>query len=75
MSTPDKDIEALESSFPAVSGQVFAAEHRKALAAGFSVLQAEGGVIYRVFPDGRREPVKQIKAPVSVPNGRKFRIR
>ncbi len=74
MNIPDKEIEALESSFPALSGEAFAAERCKALAAGFSVLQAEGGVIYQVFPDGRREQVKQIKAPVPVRSGKKFRI-
>jgi hypothetical protein len=75
MSNPDKEIEALENSFPALSGQAFAAESRKTLAAGYSVLQAEGGIIYQVFPDGRREQVKQIDAPVPARQGTKFRLR
>jgi hypothetical protein len=75
MSDPDKEIEALEASFPALSGQAFAAERRKTLEAGYSVLQAVEGIIYEVFPDGQRKVVKQIERPVPTRPGTRLRLR
>ncbi len=71
----DHDIEQLESEFPAVSGQAFAAAREKVLASGQSVLQAEDGVIYRVQPDGRKEKVKEIEPPTVVQIGTRYTIR
>lgn len=71
----DKDIQKLENQFPAVSGSAFAAAREKALASGNSVLQSEQGVIYEVFPDGRRKVVKKIEPPTSVTPGSKITIR
>ena len=51
------------------------AADEKVLASGESVLQSEGGFIYRVFPDGRKELVKQIEAPTPVTPGTRFTIR
>jgi hypothetical protein len=59
----DHDIQVLESQFPALSGQAFAAASAQVLASGQSVLQSEGASIYRVFPDGRKEVVKHIEPP------------
>jgi hypothetical protein len=75
MPDQESEIQKLESQFPAVSGQAFAAAREKVLASGQSVLQSEGGFIYRVFPDGRKELVKQIEAPTPVTPGTKLTIR
>jgi hypothetical protein len=71
----DQDIQQLESRFPDVSGLAFAAARDQVLASGQSVLQSENGVIYEVFPDGHRVPVKQIEPPTSDVYGRKITIR
>ena len=70
----DQDIQLLESQFPAVSGQAFAEARENVLASGQSVLQSEGGTIYRVYPDGRKEAVKQIEPPTAAIPGSKFTI-
>lgn len=75
MPDQENEIQALESRFPAVSGQAFAAARAQVLASGQSVLQSEGGFIYRVFPDGRKELVKQIEPPTPVTPGTKLTIR
>lgn len=75
MPDQENEIQELESQFPPVSGQAFAAAREKVLASGQSVLQSEGGTIYRVFPDGRKELVKQIEAPTPVTPGTKLTIR
>jgi hypothetical protein len=61
----DSDIQKLESQFPAVSGPAFAAARERVLASGQSVLESADGVIYEVFPDGRRMPVKHIEPPTA----------
>ena len=65
----DHEIEVLESQFPAFSGAAFAAARRSVLASGQSVLQTEGGMVVRVFPDGRREMVKEIEPPTLLKTG------
>jgi hypothetical protein len=71
----DQDIQQLESEFPAMSGVVFAAARERVLASGQSVLQSQDGVIYEVFPDGRKVVVKTIEPPMSVIPGSIFTIR
>jgi hypothetical protein len=75
MSDQEHEIQMLESQFPPVSGQAFAAAREQVLASGQCVLQAEGGFIYRVYPDGRKEVVKEIEPPTSVEPGTKLTIR
>ena len=75
MPDQESEIQKLESQFPPVSGEAFATAREKVLASGQSVLQSEGGFIYRVFPDGRKELVKQIEAPTPVTPGTKLTIR
>ena len=75
MADQESHLEQLENAFPAVSGSVFSAARARVLASGQSVLQSEAGVIYEVFPDGRRVPVKQISPPVTDTIGRKIIIR
>ncbi|HZM05676.1 MAG TPA: hypothetical protein VFC44_21960 [Candidatus Saccharimonadales bacterium] len=71
----DQDIQKLESQFPAVSGSAFAAARAQVLASGQSVLESRDGVIYEVFPDGHRVPVKKIEPPTQVVSGSIFTIR
>jgi hypothetical protein len=75
MPDQESEIQKLESLFPPVSGSAFAAAREQVLASGQSVLQSEGGSIYRVFPDGRKELVKQIEPPTMVAPGAKLTIR
>ena len=71
----DSDIQVLESQFPAVSGQAFATAREQVLASGQSVLQSEGSFVFRVFPDGRKEMVKQIEPPIRVKSGTVYTLR
>jgi hypothetical protein len=71
----DQDIEALEIQFPAVSDAAFAEARERVLASGQSVLQCENGVIYEVFPDGRRVEKKRIDPPLRAELGSKYIIR
>jgi hypothetical protein len=71
----DQDIQNLESQFPAVSGSAFAIAREQVLKSGQSVLQSENGVIYEVFPDGRRVEVKKIEPPTQFKTGRTFTIK
>jgi hypothetical protein len=49
-----------------VAGLAFTAARAQVLASGQSVLQSEGAFVYRVFPDGRKEVMKQIEPPTRV---------
>jgi len=71
----DQDIQQLESQFPALSGEAFAAARRSVLASGLSVLQTEGAFLVRVFPDGRKEVVKQIEPSTPVKRGAIYTIK
>lgn len=71
----DQEIQQLENQFPAVSGSAFAAARDRVLASGQSVLQSEEGVIYRVFPDGRKERVKEIEPPTHAVAGQIYTLR
>lgn len=74
MSLTEQEIDKLESEFPYLASKAFALARENTLAAGLSVLQAESGVIYEVFPDGSRREVKKIAKPIPVKRGSKFRI-
>ncbi|MGA9040194.1 MAG: hypothetical protein WB421_06640 [Terriglobales bacterium] len=71
----DQEIQQIESQFPAISGSAFAAAREQVLASGQSVLESQDGVIYEVFPDGRKVAVKQIEPPTAVVSGSIFTIR
>ncbi len=71
----DRDIQKLESQFPAVSGSAFAEARERVLASGQSVLQSEDGFIYEVFPNGDRKLVKKIEPPAQFVHGQVFTIR
>lgn len=71
----DQEIQQLESQFPALSGSAFAAAREQVLQSGQSVLQSENGILYEVFPDGRRVELKKIEPPVQLAAGRVFTIK
>ena len=71
----DEDIQSLENQFPPASGAAFAAARERVLESGQSVLQAENGVIYEVFPDGRRVEIKKIDPPANYTAGSVFTIK
>jgi hypothetical protein len=71
----DQDIQQLESQFPAISGEAFAAARAQVLASGQSVLQSKDGIIYEFFPDGRQVAVKKIEPPTQFGSGKVFTIR
>ena len=75
MSEPEKIIHDLETKFPALSGQAFHDARAQTLASGQSVWESEDGVIYEVFPDGRRVERKRIEPPFPIPAGTKAVIR
>jgi len=75
MPNNEDDMQRLEREFPMISGQAFAAARERVLASGQSVLQSENGLIVRVYPDGRKEPVKQIEPPTAVKRGTVLTIR
>ena len=71
----DQDIQKLEGQFPSMSGSAFATAREQVLKSGQSVLQSENGVIYEVFPDGRRVEVKKIELPTQFKTGSIFVIK
>ncbi len=71
----DQDIKQLEEQFPSVSASAFAEARERVLRSGQSILQSENGIIYRVFPDGRREEVKKIDQPAQVVLGSVLEIK
>lgn len=75
MSETEKIITELEESFPQLSGIAFQRARDEALAAGQSVLTSEDGVIYEVYPDGRRIERKRIEPPMRIAVGTKVVIR
>jgi hypothetical protein len=74
-SEQERQLQDLESRFPPVSGEAFAAARAQVLASGQSVLQSEGGFIVRVFPDGRKQRLRPVEAPTPVTPGTTFTIR
>jgi hypothetical protein len=70
----DEEIQILENHFPTLSGIAFATARQQALDAGLSVMESRDGIIYEVFPDGKRVVVKHIEPPMTVIRGSKFQI-
>lgn len=69
-----EDIEQQEADFVNRSDEAFHAAYKQAMAAGISVLMAEDGVIYEIFPDGRKIKQRTIAKPTSRPKGTKIRL-
>lgn len=70
----EQRIRNLEDQFPLASAAAFAEARARVLASGQSILESEDGAIYRVFPDGRKEFVKEIEPPTQVIPGTKFEL-
>lgn len=75
MADSDKTIQILETRFPSISGDAFAAARQEVLDSGQSILTSDRGIIYRVYPNGRRVKVKEVEPPTEVVPGSKFTIR
>ena len=71
----DQDIQQLESQFPTLSGRAFASARQSVLDSGQSVLETQGAFVVRVFPDGRKEVVKQIEPSTPVKIGSIYTIK
>lgn len=71
----EEEIDELERRIPELAGAAFAQAQRRTLAAGYSVLMSDNGIIYEVFPGGTRRPVKRIAPPTPVERGHKIKIR
>ena len=71
----EESISRLEAGVPALSGVAFAEARRHVLASGQSVLQSEHGVLYEVFPDGRKVRLREVEPPQPVVSGQKFTFR
>jgi hypothetical protein len=71
----ESEITALEEAFPAMAWQAFAKARQETLAAGISVWESEGGIIYEVFPDGTKVERERIIPPTYVPLGAKRVLR
>jgi hypothetical protein len=69
-----EEIEVLERRFPATAAGAFAEARVQALAAGLSVLETRDAMIWEVYPDGTRLPIKAIEPPTAVVRGSIFRI-
>ncbi len=70
----DHEIQILESKFPALSGDAFAAARKRALDAGLSVVESFGNTLYRIDPDGNRQTVKTLECPTPVVPGTKIKL-
>lgn len=68
-------IDELESSFPALSGSVFETARKQALASGQDVVQSENGRLYKVSPDNKKVPIKNIEPPTRMVSGIKIEIK
>ena len=70
----EEQIEELERQFPEMAGTAFAEARARALAAGLSVVETHEAMLWEVFPDGTRKPIKAIEPPTLVEPGSKFTI-
>ncbi len=71
----EETVIQLEARVPALSGAAFDGARDRVLASGQSVLQSEEGVLYELFPDGRKVSLRNIEPPHRVMSGQRFTIR
>jgi hypothetical protein len=71
----EAEMDEIGRQFAASVGSAFSAARDEALAKGLSVVYAEDDLVYELYPDGRRIPLKQIKGPVTVKVGGKIKLR
>jgi len=75
MQITEESMRFLEEHIPELAGLAVRQAYWQALATGNSVMQCEGGVIYEVFPDGTREPIKTLAPPTLVEAGQQVLIK
>ena len=75
MTDQERHLQELERQFPQASSAAFASARAQVLASGQSVLQSEGGFVVRVFPNGRKQRIKQLEPPTPAIPGTTFIIR
>ena len=74
--SPDEcEFERLEAQLPAAAGIAFSNAYHQALGAGLSVMVADNGAIYEVFPDGHRRLIKKIAPPIPTQAGVKIKFK
>jgi hypothetical protein len=56
----EQEIQYLEEHIPALAQSAIVQAYWQSLAAGYSVLESEDGIIYKRFPDGSSKMVKTI---------------
>ena len=64
-----------EEDIPYLAVEAIKEAFKAALQAGKSVLIADEGVLYEIFPDGTRTPIKPLKAPTPIRRGQTATIR
>lgn len=74
MSDEERALEELELELPRKAGAAFAQAYREALAAGYSVVVADTGGLYEVFPNGERRFLKAIEMPTPMKAGQPLSI-
>jgi hypothetical protein len=60
MTAAERHIEELEAEFPKRSDEAFSSAYRNALKSGVPVVIGKDGAIWRVYPDGKREKLKDL---------------
>jgi hypothetical protein len=67
-------IAYLEEHIPDLAQTAVEIAYWQSLAAGYSVLESENGVIYERFPDGSSKVVKIIEPPTTVTKGARRKL-
>ena len=74
VSLSEEAIDFLEEKIPELAEMALKLAYWQALASGHSVLEAEDGALYRIFPDGTKEFVKKLPPRIPVTQGQKITI-
>lgn len=74
MRLSEKEIDFLEENIPDLVGTATKQAFWQTLASGNHVIIAEDGQLLKVFPDGKREVIKNIGKPKKVKVGQKILI-
>ena len=74
MNLSEKELNFLEENMPEMMATATKQAFWETLSSGDSVLIAEAGQIVRIYPDGRKEFVKNIPQPIKIEKGTKISI-
>jgi hypothetical protein len=64
----EREIQYLEEHIPALAQSAVTQAYWQSLAAGYSVLESENGIIYERFPDGSSKMIKTISQRLGFAN-------